>query len=465
MIPGRGKPGLVKMDTMDKQQKTFNTLALSENYNLIRDCLKIMITERRHLEKVHAKLNEVGIIHADNSEEVKLLNELKDIPRVFIEDGGSLIYYKTLSDACRHCRLDAGCTIRITSQCNRRCFFCFVKPAGAEETSTDINDYMNTIRDKAGRVDLKSVAVSGGEPFLYPERVFQLFDAVNSEFKNTLYKRIYTNGDYLDADILKKLKERGLDEIRLSIKPTESPDIGLFETVKAYIPRVVVEFPVLPGSFEPVKTVMEQLEHMGIDGVNLIELFFNGYNSDGYRKEGFRINLSDYGIRDGCDFKPIYEYPVWGSRRTALQLIRHFARAKMNMFIHLCSQKTKDMQYQQMRKRALLKNKIDSLHLMNGRYLVVLAVYEDVDETVQYLGNEGVTEYFIREDDSGFQRVELHPGHYTKLRKNNWTTALIFRSPGNSFDAGFKLLNVPGKKHHDSDSRRLMEKLKELAQL
>jgi hypothetical protein len=106
-----------------------------------------------------------------------------------------------------------------------------------------------------------------------------------------------------------------------------------------YVPRVMVEMPVLPGLFADMKALLKELDAMGIDGVNLLELCFPLRNADIFRQRGYKVKNEPYRV--------VYNYwyaggvPVSRSEVEALQLVE-FAHAEgLRMGVHYCSLENK----------------------------------------------------------------------------------------------------------------------------
>jgi len=249
------------------------------------------------------------------------------------------------SKACEDCRKGySSSTFILTLDCNRDCFFCSNRNQENYEESLgktfDIEgEYDNYIKNGA---KLTSVAVTGGEPLLHPDKCLSFYKKVKKTNKNT-HTRLYTNGDLLDERLLKELGKY-LDEIRISAKDNDGVyDLSdLKEKLvlsKQYIKEVTVEMPVLPGSFDEMTALLNMLEEIGIFSINMLEFLFPWQNAKDYKELGYKIKNRPY--------KVLYKYdyagglPVEGSEETALRLIKYAADRSFKLGVHYCSLENK----------------------------------------------------------------------------------------------------------------------------
>jgi pyruvate formate-lyase activating enzyme-like uncharacterized protein len=75
------------------------------------------------------------------------------------------------------------------------------------------NDYASYL----GIFGFKGVGFSGGEGFLVFEKLLMHIEKIRSLYKDKIYLWMYTNGDLVTKDKLKKLQKAGLDEMRFDI--------------------------------------------------------------------------------------------------------------------------------------------------------------------------------------------------------------------------------------------------------
>ncbi len=425
-----------------KQLKVFiNKINGSKNHRFKIDIWRIFLVNNNHHKKVSTILRRVGTKKSNHQRVKSLRDALKNIKNVHVGTDYSRIFYKNISDGCRHCTKDLGCTIRITTQCNRSCFFCFASKHPTEnKEKINLRLIQDNIRKREKEIDFLSCAISGGEPFLFPNKVFALLKFLNDNYRDT-YKRVYTNGDFVDEKILKRLKDFNVDEIRYSIKPLERPNAKLLKISKENIPHVLIEIPVLPGneSRKEIKGLIENLDVIGIDGINLLELFFNGHGIKEFKKRNYKIDISD-GIRDIYDAKPIYEYPVYGSQYNCLWLLKYFAQKKANLFINYCSHQTKKMQYDAKNKRLAMNRKNNYSVITNENTHKILCIYENIELAKLRLRRHNL-KFRIQNDNRHGQRLETSIDNI-KLFNGKYLPIFIYRDPSDSYDVDFGLTNL-----------------------
>ncbi len=427
------------------------------NEVLVKDVLRIILTNRRHQIEVLNKIKNIGTKKENNGKIKNIIEGLKNISNVHIRNNGAVIYYKTLSIACRHCIKDLGCTLRMTTQCNRNCFFCFTDNLPRiTKNEPDILLLKNIIRKRLKEIKFKSFAISGGEPFLYPETVFKMLRYVNKKFNNKIYTRVYTNGDLVNENILKKLRKLRLNEIRYSIKPLEEPNIVLLKTTKKYIPKVLIEVPVLPHSDKFMKNLIYKIDRIKIDGINLLELFFNGYHINNFKEKKYKIDLDSKQIREIYNTKPIYEYPVYGSKLLCLNLIKHFATAKVNLFINFCSQATKQLQYDQKIRRVAIKRKSVYSGITNKNTHEILAIYSNIKIAKDKLLLQGKQDFYLRKDHNKIQRLETNIKYLKYFIQHDYLLVKIYRDPSNTYDIDFELIHTKQSKIKNRDIHKLI---------
>ncbi|MFA6105067.1 MAG: radical SAM protein [Patescibacteria group bacterium] len=428
---------------------------------MVRDILRIIMINKKNNEMIFKSINKVGIKKENKDKILKLNNKLKNTPDVHLKFDGAVIFYKHISPGCEHCVVDMGCTIRPSIQCNRNCFFCFVDDSPiTKKIKPDLVSIKKIIKNRFKEEKFQSFAISGGEPFLYPEEVFEILRFVNNEFGSSVYTRVYTNGDLVNENILIKLKELKLNEIRFSVKPLEEPKTSLLKCAKRYIPTVLIEMPVLPNSEKFMKKLILKLDKIGIDGINLLELFYNGHNSEIFKKRHYKIDITESEIRKIYNSKPVFEYPIYGSRALCLKLLKYFSDAKLGMFINFCSQKTKQLQYDRRQKKVASENMTPFSIITPVSTHEVLAIYSDLEMIEKKLKNLGIKEYLVRKDKNISLRIETSVTNIGIFRKENISLVKLYRDPSNTYDIGFKVIKIKKNKDINTNVSELIDNFK-----
>ena len=256
------------------------------------------------------------------------------------------IYVKRISSACQACKTGVeSATFFISLKCHRDCFYCF------NPNQEDYQYYREHTRDTVAELQalaasgkrLRYLALTGGEPLLQKEETIRFFQTARQSFPG-VYTRLYTCGDHIDRPTLQALKDSGMNEIRFSIRMQDlaKGQRHTFEQIalaRDYIPHVMVEMPVLPGTLEEMKAVLTELDRLEIFGINLLEFCFPYNNAGVYRERGYKIKARPYRI--------LYNYmyggglPVAGSETVCLDLVEWALDAGLNLGVHYCSLENK----------------------------------------------------------------------------------------------------------------------------
>ena len=402
-----------------------------------------IMREKSHMQNVIDALNKLGTKMGNESKIKSVIEELRMISGVHCEKGSAVIYYKRRSQGCKDCNKDLGCTVRISRKCNRNCFFCFAgeKPAKIRE-KVNIKEIKAKVKKRMKEVNFKSFAISGGEPLLYLEEMFEILSEIKKS-KRKMHIRIYTNGDLMTEKILKRLASLGVDEIRYSIKPFEFPNTRLINVSKKHIKTVIIEIPIIPGNLSYFKKLISKIEKTRADGINLLELFFNGVNVAGFKKRRLKIDLNPGKIRGLFSQKPVFEYPVYGSKLACLKLMLFFARKKTRLFINFCSQATKDLQYLEKAKRQSIKN--NRAYYTQGRQGEhnFLALYSDFNEAKKIIKDNKLGKYSVTKSDSGKERLETSLMNRKYFLKKRFVPVKVIRDPNNQYDIKLERLTNP----------------------
>jgi uncharacterized protein len=266
--------------------------------------------------------------------------------QVCVRNDNKSLYINNISPACLACQTGKeSLTFILSLQCNRSCYYCF----NPNQEYYDI--YKSNQRDAvaeieemaANRKPLKHIALTGGEPLLHKAESVAFFSAASRLYPKA-YTRLYTCGDLVDEHILAELQQAGLNEIRFSIRlhDLEKGHRQIYDKIalaKQYIPYVMVEMPVLPGSYDIMTGVLLELERLEIFSINLLEFCYPFNNPDAFRQRGFRIKTPP--------FRVLYNYwyagglPVAGSERVCLDLLEFALDQGLKLGVHYCSLENK----------------------------------------------------------------------------------------------------------------------------
>lgn len=303
------------------------------------------------IEKTYvAALQKKGLVFAErgsHEERVAQLHaQLKERGAQF-RNAGASIRTGWLSKACVECTgMNGSETFSTTFKCHRDCYFCF---------NYNLGDYEKYVREgcpweeelqaayEASGGKMAVLGLTGGEPLLNLEDSLRFLQRAGELFPQA-HKRMYTSGDLLTEDGAQRLAQAGLTEMRFSIKQDDPADrretvLAKMKMATAYIPDVVVEMPIIPGTKDSMKEWMLRFEENGIKGMNLLEFCFPFHSWDEFAKRGFTLKnppfpeMFDYGYSGGL--------AVAGSEELALELMVWALDAGLSFGMHYCSLENK----------------------------------------------------------------------------------------------------------------------------
>jgi len=300
-------------------------------------------------QKYKSEIEKMGVIFSEYDENLskrknELISELKLKGAIFRNNNKS-IYINRISTACLECKKgNRSLTLFFSLECNRDCYFCSNKnQENYEYYIKNDKDIIAEYETFIFRNNLVAIGLTGGEPLIHVDKVCSFFSYVKKHSPN-IHTRLYTNGDLADEDVLVKLHDSGLDEIRFSIKIEDSESainsiMKKLKMAKTYISTVMVEMPVIPSTINKMKALLVKLELANIDGINLLEFLFPLINPLEYKQRGFKIKYRPY--------KVFYNYtyagglPISGSEEDCLELLLYGINNNFNMGMHYCSLENK----------------------------------------------------------------------------------------------------------------------------
>jgi pyruvate formate-lyase activating enzyme-like uncharacterized protein len=263
-----------------------------------------------------------------------------------VRNAGKSVVLNHLSPACEACRKGIGtATFFISLQCHRDCFYCF--NGNQEDYEYHTQHTRNVVHELEqigdGGLQLDHIALTGGEPLLHKQEAIEFFKTAQGKFP-AAYKRLYTCGDQVDEDTLRALQQTHLDEIRFSLRmhDSEASRRHIMERIalaRHYVPNVMVEMPVLPGTLAEMQLLLKELDSLGITGINLLEFCFPLRNAEEFRQRGYKIKHEP--------FQVLYNYwyagglPVSRSEVECLELLDYAQREGLRLGVHYCSLENK----------------------------------------------------------------------------------------------------------------------------
>lgn len=363
---------------------------------------------------------------AQKIESAEILKELKDRGIASRCSDASLVYNR-ISPACEACKRGVGTmTSYISFRCHRNCFFCFnPNQDNYEAHCRQKNDWrteLEMVKKEGGQ--LTHIALTGGEPLLHPEDAVAFFEKARELFPYA-HRRLYTSGDLLSEEILKRLREAGLDEIRFSYKMEDGKTLQekVLENMalaQKYIPSVMVEMPVMPDAEEEMKVLLKRLDTMGIFGINLLELCFPYHNIEAFRARGFELKYPPY--RTLYNFWYAGGLPIAGSELIALRLMRFAMDEKMKLGIHYCSLENKNFGQMYQQNHILAHGDSTMYFSDKDYYLKTVKAFGNDAVQVRQIFQKAGNRNFIYSKENEF--IQFHPADAHLLRGRKLELAL-----------------------------------------
>lgn len=344
-------------------------------------------------------------------------------------NNGKSIHTGSISSACAACAKGCGCgTIYISLMCNRSCYYCFnPNQEEYEQLSRTKQEWRQSLSDwLAQEKRVTHLALTGGEPLLHKEDTLAFFQYVKEHLPG-VHTRLYTAGDLLDEATLENLQGAGLQEIRFSVKLEDDDSVreSVLEKIvlaKNYIPQVMVEMPVIPGTGAEMRTLMRRLDEIGIYGINLLEFCFPLYNAAEFQKRGFMLKYPP--------FETLYNYwyagglAVDGSERLCLELVEFALDQGISMGVHYCCLENKYTGQIYKQNTASRKIPVTMLFSSNDYYIKTIKVFgEDIPKTIRILRKKSVREY---EENKEYDYLQFHPRYLKHLKGKGIAAAVSY---------------------------------------
>lgn len=290
-----------------------------------------------------------------------------------------------LSPGCMTCGKGTWSCIFIGSLCTANCFFCpqnrNIKKETPPNESGLIFEHADDYVDYLEKFKFKGASFSGGEPFLKFKEVLLFIKKIRERLGKGIYIWVYTNGDLVDKNKLKALKEVGLNEIRFDIAARKY-SLNAVKMAAGIIDRVTVEIPAIPDDFETLKKVLPEMKALGVAHLNLHQL-----NATQQCYRAF--------IKRGYTFLHQPNIAVLESEMTALRLIQYVLDKNIGLSVNYCTPSYKH-RFQKKGYRKRFQS-------------YIIEKYEDLTESgfIRRLSVQDVPEK-LRKLISGFQKKRCH---------------------------------------------------------
>ena len=262
---------------------------------------------------------------------------MKSSKRKTREIEGDSLLVGHLPQGCGFCTKGSKMVLFVTGLCDSSCYYC---PLSHDKSGRDVvfADEMQVTHDadilfEAQAIKGEGAGISGGDPLCNLERTLNYIQLLKREFGSSFHLHLYTSQTDVSQDVLNKLHEAGLDEIRFH--PQTSDWSGIQRAVDMNI-IVGIEVPAIPGKQEDLKKVAKRAEEIGVSFLNINELEASETNFDKLVSMGMRLtNMESASIE--------------GSTSTAREVLEWAEDGLQRLSVHFCSARFKDSV--QMRRR------------------------------------------------------------------------------------------------------------------
>lgn len=261
-----------------------------------------------------------------------------------------------LSKGCQACKSGTWVCLFVGHKCNQSCAYC---PQGTQIDKNLKIDHIDALQhywtediklafEMWPKGTISGVSYSGGEPFMYLEKIFDMAGYLTKKFPE-IYQWMYTNGTLADENKMKLLFDFGIKEIRFHIGASDFSDICLKNiglAVKIF-DTVNIENPSTPQlkKFLLEQENLKRFEQLGIKQINLAELYLsNDFTKANY--EPYPQYMYTSAIR-GAHYSPMF------SRIITYDIMDFVVQNNIDITINDCSHEARDIQ--------ILKKRINPL--------------------------------------------------------------------------------------------------------
>ncbi|MGD9807133.1 MAG: radical SAM protein [Deferribacterales bacterium] len=302
----------------------------------------------------------------------------------------------SLSNGCRLCGEGLWSCLFINGRCNCDCFYCPAsqdeqcKPTTNAVTFDSPDEYVAYLREFGYR----GASISGGEPLLTPELTVSYISAVKQAFGDEMYVWMYTNGTLVTPQIIEKLKNAGLNEIRFDIGATDY-DLSKLKLAVGHIPVVTVEVPAVPEEYDRMKDTAKELADLGVKHLNLHQLRLTPYNFEKLIERDYHY-ISNESVL------------VAESELTALKLMLYTKENGIDLPVNYCSFAYKNRYQGYASRKRCIEHMIKDEEVMteNG-YIRNLTVDDSGEKTVKYFSARQLNSVSYR---NPFKNITLTEG-------------------------------------------------------
>jgi len=288
---------------------------------------------------------------------------------------------------CKLCHEGAKAVIFITGICYEKCYYCPISVSRRNKDVIFVNNKKvketNDILEELYAMKALGASITGGEPLIFPSRVIDLIKNLKDTFGEEFHIHLYTIGKQASKELILKLYDVGLDEIRFHVI-----NYSLLKKAKYAVQNtgmdVGIEVPVVPGNIRFYKKLIKQAEKYGVKFVNLNELEISEGNYKALLERNMRLRENRIAA-------------VQGSEEEALKILNWATYNTTQINIHYCS--------------ALFKDIIQTRRRFLRKALNIAKAYEKVSREGLVL--RGLLETSVERKNTVFNLIREVPSEYS----------------------------------------------------
>lgn len=238
---------------------------------------------------------------------------------------GTKVDCNSLSPGCRRCGDGDWSCLFVNGRCNGRCFYC---PTAQDDNGPPVTNGLafTSPEDYAAYVatlGFSGVSISGGEPLLTADLTLAYLSAVRKRCGADIHLWLYTNGTLLTADLCRRLRDAGLNEIRFDLGAVRY-HLKKLRLAVGSIPTVTVEIPAVPEDEELLKRKMVEMAEAGVNHLNLHQMRLTPYNFGPLTERGYTFLHGE-------------KVTVLESELCALRMVRFGLEHRIPLPVNYCS--------------------------------------------------------------------------------------------------------------------------------
>lgn len=255
---------------------------------------------------------------------------------------------------CEICLRGAKLVLFVTGVCGKACFYCPLseRRRGVDTVFADeaeVEGDLDVILE-ARSIDAEGTGITGGDPILRMARVVRYARLLKGFFGKDHHIHLYTNGSHVTRDVLTRLREAGVDELRFH--PARK-DWGTIAMAKQAGFVAGAEMPAIPGGGGLLMEMVDYLVGIGADFLNLNQLEFCPQNAHQLKQRGFVLEKGGMAS-------------VEGSAEAAKGVLLWASENGRDIPIHYCPSSVKDAVQTRMRLKRRGRNVAKSYEEVDG---------------------------------------------------------------------------------------------------